>query len=34
MVSSLLALRAMIEFWQRNADSAVNFFEAEFNYTT
>jgi hypothetical protein len=24
----------MIEFWQRNADSAVNFFESEFNYTS
>jgi hypothetical protein len=33
-VTSLLALRAMIEFWQRNADSAVNFFESEFNYTS
>jgi hypothetical protein len=33
-VTSLLALRAMIEFWQRNADSAVNFYESEFNYTS
>ena len=33
-VTSLLALRAMIEFWQRNADSALNFFESEFNYTS
>lgn len=33
-VTSMLALRAMIEFWQRNADSAINFFESEFNYTS
>jgi hypothetical protein len=33
-VTSMLSLRAIIEFWQRKADSAVHFFESVFNYTS
>lgn len=31
---SLHAIRAMIEYWLKHADSAANFFESEFNYTS
>ncbi len=33
-VSSWRSLQALVEFWQRNADNAVNFYESEFNYTS
>jgi hypothetical protein len=33
-VTTMHALQACIEFWQRNADGALNFFESEFNYTS
>jgi hypothetical protein len=33
-VTSCRSLQALLEFWQRNTDNAVNFYESEFNYTS
>ena len=32
--TSWRSLQALIEYWQRNADNALNFLESEFNYTS
>jgi hypothetical protein len=34
VTTSWRSLQALIEFWQRHADNAVNFYESEFNYTS
>jgi len=33
-VISWRSLQALVEFWQRHADAAVNFYESEFNYSS
>jgi hypothetical protein len=33
-VTSWRSLQALVEYWQRNADNALNFYESEFNYAS